>query len=223
VLRKGEERAVEVLVRNENDGMLARVGSKREDARDGRFCCCEGAIMTSAETAFNARAVSEGEESEDKVIGMRDGEDMDRVVIVRGLVGKVNNGVGPRRRSRDVEGGENSGVRPCETCRDAKDGEGGREEGRERGGDGAGRDVEGGGVVGGEGAQKSSGREFREADGKCFAILGNGVFYGRDGKHVMKRLDQGCAKRSVSFVSTFVAFTFSSMASARDLVALTPL
>ena len=79
------------------------------------------------------------------MVGVGDGVDVDRVVVLRGSVGKVNDGSGTSRRGRGVEGGEDSGVGPCETGGDAEDGEGGRQEGGKRGGDGGGRDIEGGG------------------------------------------------------------------------------
>ena len=60
MLRKGEERAVEVPVRNKNYGMSTGVGPKGEDACDCCFRCCHGAVVTGTETAFNARAISKG-------------------------------------------------------------------------------------------------------------------------------------------------------------------
>ena len=176
---------MEVPIQNKNDDVSAWVGSEREDAHNGRFRCCERAIVTSAEAAFDARAIGEGEEGNDKVVRVGDGVDMDRVVVLGGLVGKVNDGLGVCWCSRDVEGGEDSGAGPCETCGNAKNGEGGGEEGGERGGDGVGGDVEGGGIIGGESAKESSGWEFRKMVGECLAVFDNGVFYGGDGKHVV--------------------------------------
>ena len=114
------------------------------------------------------------------MVGVGDRVDVDRVVVRRGLVGKVDGGSGTSRRGRGVKGGEDSGVGPCETCGDAEDGERGRQEGGERGGDGG-------------------GREFREVDGECLAVLCNGVFYGGNGKHVMQGLDRGGAKSAADF------------------------
>ena len=115
VLREREEGAVEVPVWNKYDDVSAWMGPEREDARNGRFRSCERAIVTSAEAAFNASAVSEGEEGGDKVVRVRNGIDVDRIVVRGGLVGKVYDGRGARRRSRDVKGSEDSGVGPCET------------------------------------------------------------------------------------------------------------
>jgi len=122
---EGEEGAMEVPVRNEDDDVSARMRPEREDACDGRFRSCEHAVVTSAEAAFDASAVSEGEEGNDKVVGVGNGIDVDRVVVHGGLVGKVNDGCGTCRRGRDVEGGEDAGMGPCETCGNAEDREGG--------------------------------------------------------------------------------------------------
>jgi len=202
---------VEVPIWNKNDDVLARVGSKREDAHDGRFRCCECAIVTSTEAAFDTRAISEGEEGNNKVVRVGDGEDVDRAVVLGGLVGKVNDGLRERRCNRGVEGGEDSGVGPCETCGNAKRGEGGREEGGERGGDGVGRDVEGGGIIGGEGAKESSGWEFRKADGERLAVLGNGVFDWGDGKHVVQGVDRVCVKGAADLTYSDVLSNLEDM------------
>ena len=108
--------------------------------------------MTGTEAAFNARAISKGKEGGNEVIGVGDRVDVDRIMIHRGLVSKVNDGRRTSRRGQGVEGGEDSGVGPCETCGDAEDGEGGRQEGDEWSGDGGRRDIEGGWVMGGESA-----------------------------------------------------------------------
>jgi len=160
MLRKGEEGSVEVRIRNKDYGISTGVGPKGEDARNSCVCCSQGTIVTSTETAVNTRAIGKGEEGYDEVVGVGDGVDVDRVMVLRGMVGQVNDGLGTSRRGRGVEGREDSGVGPCETCGYAEDGEGGRQEGGERGGDRGGRDIEGGGVVGGEGAKESSGGEL---------------------------------------------------------------
>jgi len=152
VLRQGQEGAVEVLVWNENEDMLAWVGSKREDARNGSFCGSKCAIMASAKTVFDACAIGEGEEGNDEMVRVWDWVYVDGVVVCRGLVCKVNDGCSMSRYCWGAEGIEYSGVRPCETCCDAEDREGGGEEGGEWGGNGVGGEVESRGVVGGEGA-----------------------------------------------------------------------
>ena len=131
------------------------------------------------------------------MVGVGDGVDVDRVVVLRGSVGKVNDGSRTCRRGRGVEGGEDPGVRPSETCGDAEDGEGSRQEGGERGGDGSGRDIEGGGIVGGEGTKESSGGELREADSKCLSVLGDGVFNGGATPALPQHDPQGVLSRVV--------------------------
>jgi len=195
---------VEVPIRNKDDGVSARVGSEREDARDGRVDCRESAIVAGTEAAFDAHAISEGEEGDNKMVRMRDGVDVDRVVIRGGMVGKVGDGLGTRRRGWGIEGGEDLRVGPCETCGNTEDGEGGGEEGGKRGGDGVGRNVEGGGIIGGEGAKESGRRELREADSECLAVFGNGEFYGGDGKHVVQRFNWGRAKGAADFTHSDV-------------------
>jgi len=49
--------------------------------------------VAGAETVFNARALSEGEEGDDEVVRMGDGVDMDRVMVQRRLVGEVDDGL----------------------------------------------------------------------------------------------------------------------------------
>jgi len=90
-------------------------------------------------------------------------------------------------------------VRPCETCGGAEDGEGGGEEGGERGGDRVGRNVEGGGIIGGKGAKESGGWELREAVGESLAVFGDSEFYGGDGKHVVQRFNRGRVKSAADF------------------------
>jgi len=110
---------------------------------------------------------------------------VDSVVVRRRLVCKVDDGRRLCQCCQDVESGKDSGVGPHKTCWDAKDRKGGGEEGGKRGGNWIGGEVECGGVIGGKGAEKSGGGELRKADGKCLAVLRDGVFDGWDGKHVM--------------------------------------
>ena len=77
VFREREEGAVEVPIRNEYGGVSTRMGPKREDPRDGRLRSCERAVMASTEAAFNARAISEGEEGSNKVVGVGNRVDVD--------------------------------------------------------------------------------------------------------------------------------------------------
>ena len=185
MLCQGQERAVKVPIRNENDDVSSQVRSKREDARNGSFSGSKCAIVASAEAALDAGAIGEGEEGDDKMIRMWDRVDMDGVVVCGRQVCKVNDGRGSRWCCRDIESGEDSGVGPRKTHWDAKGRKGGGEEGGKRGRDWNGGEVECGGVIVRKGAEKSSGRELQKADGKCLTVLHDGVFDGWDGKHVM--------------------------------------
>jgi len=143
---------VEVPVGNEDDDVSARVRTKGEDASDGGFRGSERAVMACAVATFNARAIGEGEEGGNEMVRVWDRVDVDGVVVVGRLIRKVYDGLRTRRRCRGVEGVDDAGVGPHKTCQDAEHREGGGEEGGERGGDRVGREVEGGGVMGGEGA-----------------------------------------------------------------------
>jgi len=152
VLCQGQEGAVKVPIRNENDNVSSWVGSKREDARNGSFSGSKCAIMASVKTALDACAIGEGEEGDNEVVGVWDRVDMDSVVVRGRMVCKINDSRGMSWCGRDVESVEYSGVGPHETGWDAEDRKGGGEEGSKWGGNGIGREVEGGGVIGGEGA-----------------------------------------------------------------------
>ena len=76
VLREGQEGTVEVPVRNKDDRVPTRVGTKREDTGYGSLGSRKCAVMASAETSFDACSVHEGEEGNDKVVGVRDRVDV---------------------------------------------------------------------------------------------------------------------------------------------------
>jgi len=68
VLRQGQEGVVKVPIWNENENVLAWVGSKREDTCNSSFCSSKCAIMASAKTALDACAIGEGEEGDNEVV-----------------------------------------------------------------------------------------------------------------------------------------------------------
>jgi len=194
----------EVLVWNEDDDMATRVRTKGEDSGYGSLSSREGAVMAGAESPFDARAVCEGEEGGNEVVRVRDGINVDGVMIRGGLICKCDDGLGSGWVRRKVKGTVDAGVGPCETGGDAESWEGGREKRGEGSGDWGGGNVEGGRVIRGEGAQEGSRREFGEVNGEGLSVLCDGEFDGQDGKHVVKRFDRGGVEGSANFSNSDV-------------------
>jgi len=120
VLCQGQEGAVKVPIRNENECGSTRVGSKGEDTRNGSFCGSKCAIVASAKTALDACAIGEGEEGGDKVVRVRDWVDVDGVVVGGWVVREVDDSLRTCWRCWGGESGEYSGMGPSKTSRDAE-------------------------------------------------------------------------------------------------------
>jgi len=76
--------------------------------------------VTGAEALLDACAICECEEGGDKVVWVRDGIDVDSVVVCRGLVGKFDNGLRLSLCCREGKGVEDSGVGPGKASQDTK-------------------------------------------------------------------------------------------------------
>ena len=183
----------EVLVWNEDDDVVTRVRTEGEDSGYGSLGSREGAVMAGAEPPFDTCAVCESEEGSNEVVRVWDGINVDGVMIRGGLICKRGDGLGSGWVCRKVKCTVDAGVGPCETGGDAESREGGREKRGEGSGDRGGGNIEGGGVIRGEGAQEGSRREFGEANSEGLSVLCDGEFDGWDGKHVVKRFNQGGA------------------------------
>jgi len=81
VFRQRQEGFVQVAIWQEDGGILARVGPKREDACNSSKGGHKGPIVAGVEPALNTGAIRECEEGHDKVFGVWDGVNKDGGVV----------------------------------------------------------------------------------------------------------------------------------------------
>lgn len=126
VLCQRQKRSVKVAVGQEDDCVLAHMGTKGEDAGYGCLSCRQNAIMVCTEATLDAGAIRKRDKSHDEVVGVWDRVYVDRGVAGRRIIGKGDNRgrtdlgfqqgestmypfMGPREVRGNAEGGERSG------------------------------------------------------------------------------------------------------------------